>query len=622
MIETLSVDTGVGTTVNTAYTFDVWVKFSDLSPFVQINTPAGNANFTNGAMILDSIASSQGFKLVRLGSVDGGSYLRVGIDQPDSGISKNSSTGPWAPLVDRWYNLTMVYTNIQANSDAIKLYVDGTLVSSGRAYSGADPSNITGIFRNSSGNNALNIGANTFTGQDTSQYVHYSQSIIGWIPVVNGYARALTALEIQDSYAYYSPRFTNPALPAVVSPALVGTPIALYDTAITDYGQYGDYAVGDSLFLPTFGNGSNSYTSTSGLVNQVDYLTTTPVTLTVSGVDANGVITYSTISATYPAGLPPMTPIVITGTNTGTGNLRATYVSGSVWWTAGANYSSTANTTSSTIYPNGPNEHSFHSSSADYNGGGSVASPMNSTAGTLTGLIFTAYPNTNPLASLNFGTYGAYYDNSAGLLPTTLTSARPLYVTYVGDSSLAIVPAENLRTILTTRASFSVNVWYYHTAFPTKYGSVIAQLYEGSVYAPSGGNSDIGMFIGNNTGTGGTKDDEIRAGIYNRSIGAWADTPVVVAMLNVWYNYTMTFNSGTGIITFYRNNVSYGTASVTGSITQPSPVNVIHVTRNWRNQVDPSVMPGKLGALQIYDVALNSTQVTQNWDHFKTRYGY
>jgi hypothetical protein len=130
------------------------------------------------------------------------------------------------------------------------------------------------------------------------------------------------------------------------------------------------------------------------------------------------------------------------------------------------------------------------------------------------------------------------------------------------------------------------------------------------------------MFIGNNTGTGGTKDDEIRAGIYNRSIGAWADTPVVVAMLNVWYNYTMTFNSGTGIITFYRNNVSYGTASVTGSITQPSPVNVIHVTRNWRNQVDPSVMPGKLGALQIYDVALNSTQVTQNWDHFKTRYGY
>jgi len=512
----------------------------------------------------------------------------------------------------------MVYTNTQADSDAIKLYVDGTLISSGRAYSGNDPSNITGIIRNSSGFNALNIGANTFTGQNTSQYVYFSQSIIGWIPVVNGYARELTALEIQDSYTYYASRFTNPALP-VPATTLYGTPIALYDTAITDYGQYGDYSVGDSLFLPTFGNGSNSYTSTSGLVNQVDYLTTTPVTLTVSGVDASGVITYSTISGTYPAGLPPMTPIVITGTLTGaaTGSLRATYVSGSVWWTAGANYSNIANTTSSTIYPNGPKEHTVNFSSAYYNGGGGNSSPMNSTAGTLTGLIFTAYPNTNPLVSFNAGTGGAYYDNSAGLLPPTLSSARPLYVTYTGDSSLTIFPAQNLQTILTTRAAFTINVWYYHTAFPTISSSVIAQIWEGTFYAPSAGNSDVGFSIGNNVGG---SYDEICAGIYNRSLAAWANTASIPATLNTWYNYTMTFSGGAGTITFYRNAVSIGTAAVSGTITQPSPVNPIAVTRNF--QATPSVAPGKLGALQIYDVELTGAQVTQNWNHFKTRYGY
>jgi hypothetical protein len=130
------------------------------------------------------------------------------------------------------------------------------------------------------------------------------------------------------------------------------------------------------------------------------------------------------------------------------------------------------------------------------------------------------------------------------------------------------------------------------------------------------------MFIGNNTGTGGTQDDEIRAGIYNRALPGWSNTPAIVAALNVWYNYVMTFNSSTGTISFYRNDVLIGTAPVTGgTITQPSPVNVIHVTRNWRNQADPSVMPGKLGALQIYDVELDAAQVTQNWEHFRTRYG-
>ena len=626
MIETLSVNTGLGTTIDKAYTFDVWVKFSDLSPFTPL-TGVGSAQ-PNSALVLDG-ATTTGFpnNIVRIGSVDGGSYLRAGINQSSGGGTLDSTTGPWAPVVDRWYNLTMVNTAglSQTPSDAIKLYVDGTLVSSGRAYSVLNPTNITGIVRSTNGSNWITIGANSYTG-GTSAYPYLSQSIIGWIPVVNGYARALTALDIAQSYAYYSPRFTNPALPAAVSPVLAGTPIALYDTAITDYGQYGSYAVGDSLFTPTFKyDGNGVYPITGGLINQVNYLTTTPVTLNVTGIGSPGLgtsgkITYSSIATPYPSGLPPMTPIVVTGT-TSNGSISPTYVSGSVWWTGYGDYcvsGATPTTTSVIISPNGPKEYSSLLSAANSAGSG----PLDSTAGTLTGLIFTAYPNTNPLNTIGrASSNGAYIDNSTGLLPPTLTSARPLLVTALGDSSLTIFPSTNLQNILINRSAFSINVWYRHTSF-LSLGAVIAQYFGSNYYWPSGGASDIGMFIGNVTGA----NNLVSAGIWNRAAGggagAWASTATVSAVVDTWYNYTMTFSGGAGTITFYCNNAAVGSpVAVSGTITQPTPVNPIAVTRNY-NSGGEVVYPGKLGALQIYDVELTAAQVTQNWNHFKTRYGY
>jgi hypothetical protein len=399
----------------------------------------------------------------------------------------------------------------------------------------------------------------------------------------------------------------------------------LYDTAITDYGQYGSYAVGGSLFTPTFKyDGSGTYPITGGLINQVDYLTTTPVVLNVTGIGSpgsstSGKITYSSIVATYPSGLPPMTPIVVTGTNTGTGSISPTYVSGSVWWTGYYNYSVsgvTPTTTSVVISPNGPKEYSFPFSSANEPGTG----PLDSTAGTLTGLTFTAYPNTNPLnANGTAGFSGAYIDNSTGLLPPTLTSARPLYISYSGDSRLTLFPSTNLQNILINRSAFSVNVWYRHTSF-APFGAVIAQYFGANYYWPSGGNSDVGMFIGNVTGA----SNLVSAGIWNRATlpsGLWASTATVTQVVDTWYNYTMTFSGGAGTITFYCNGVSIGAAAVSGTITQPSPVNPIAVTRNYNNSTIVDY-PGKLGALQIYDVELDAAQVTQNWNHFKTRYGY
>jgi hypothetical protein len=266
------------------------------------------------------------------------------------------------------------------------------------------------------------------------------------------------------------------------------------------------------------------------------------------------------------------------------------------------------------ISPNGPKEYSSFISSANSAGYG----PLDSTAGTLTGLTFTAYPNTNPLnANGVAGFSGAYYDNSAGLLPPTLTSARPLAVFGLGDSRLTLFPSTNLQNILINRSAFSINVWYRHTSFAS-YGGVIAQYFGTNNYWPSGGASDIGMFIGNVTGA----ENEVSAGIWNRAAGGvWASTATVSAVIDTWYNYTMTFSGGAGTITFYCNNASIGTAAVSGTITQPSPVNPIAVTRNY-NSGGATAYPGKLGALQIYDVALTSTQVTQNWNHFKTRYGY
>jgi hypothetical protein len=194
-----------------------------------------------------------------------------------------------------------------------------------------------------------------------------------------------------------------------------------------------------------------------------------------------------------------------------------------------------------------------------------------------------------------------------------------LYISYSGDSRLTLFPSTNLQNILINRSAFSVNVWYRHTSF-APFGAVIAQYFGANYYWPSGGNSDVGMFIGNVTGA----SNLVSAGIWNRATlpsGLWASTATVTQVVDTWYNYTMTFSGGAGTITFYCNGVSIGAAAVSGTITQPSPVNPIAVTRNYNNSTIVDY-PGKLGALQIYDVELDAAQVTQNWNHFKTRYGY
>ena len=181
-----------------------------------------------------------------------------------------------------------------------------------------------------------------------------------------------------------------------------------------------------------------------------------------------------------------------------------------------------------------------------------------------------------------------------------------------GSSSLRYntLTSGPLDTILTTDASFSVNIWYYHTWLGmTDRPQCISAL---------SNNNSIWFTIGKPEAADAV--GTVRAAIAGNSV--WYKTPPFSPSLLTWYQYTMTYNATSKLISFYVNGVLFSTVSATGIARTVPSLKGIQVGGRWDNGFTDTnnTMRGNWANAQIYSSVLTSTEILQNYNHFLPRF--
>ena len=143
--------------------------------------------------------------------------------------------------------------------------------------------------------------------------------------------------------------------------------------------------------------------------------------------------------------------------------------------------------------------------------------------------------------------------------------------------------------------NFTISCW----AYPLLSSTGVAPSIIASVY-PSKVNFQI-TYYNNQT---------VRAGIYN---GGWVQTSAVSAS-QAWQNLVLTYNGSSMIL--YRNTVSI--ANVSTSISAQSSGSGIRIGRRWDFG---DYWNGYISSVRIYNRALSSDEITQNYQATKGRFG-
>lgn len=149
--------------------------------------------------------------------------------------------------------------------------------------------------------------------------------------------------------------------------------------------------------------------------------------------------------------------------------------------------------------------------------------------------------------------------------------------------------------------NFTVDCWCNSTQLlgGGNYASVVASTYPNYV------NFKIGYSSSNVTG-------EIDGGIFTGS--AWVTTPATPILVNTWYNFHLTYNGSQLIL--YKNAIAAGTTNTTVTA-QSSNIN-IRIGRRWDAA---NYWKGYIPIVRIYNRALSSTEISQNYNATKGRYG-
>jgi hypothetical protein len=204
----------------------------------------------------------------------------------------------------------------------------------------------------------------------------------------------------------------------------------------------------------------------------------------------------------------------------------------------------------------------------------------------------------SPSTAYNFGGKGTLYGSIEGSLRYNTLTSGPL------------------NTILTTDANFSVNIWYYHTWLGmTDRPQCISALSD---------NSSLWFTIGKPEGADPV--GSISAAIAGNGIWYKTRTPVTnlpfYPSLLTWYQYTMTYNATSKLISLYVNGVLFSTASATGITRTVPTLKGIQIGGRWDNGFTNSnnTMRGNRANAQIYSSELTAAEVLQNYNHFLPRF--
>jgi hypothetical protein len=87
-------------------------------------------------------------------------------------------------------------------------------------------------------------------------------------------------------------------------------------------------------------------------------------------------------------------------------------------------------------------------------------------------------------------------------------------------------------------------------------------------------------------------------------------TPSTNTPLNVWQNVTLVKNGTT--LSYYRNNVFIASSTISANINVTNPLTIGGFAEFYK---------GSIGIVNIYNRPLNTQEISENFNTFRSRYG-
>ena len=154
--------------------------------------------------------------------------------------------------------------------------------------------------------------------------------------------------------------------------------------------------------------------------------------------------------------------------------------------------------------------------------------------------------------------------------------------------------------------NFTVETWFYLNTLPTTAGAaaIVTNAYTGT---PNALNFSIGL---NNSPT----TANIVGGFFD---GSWRNTSGFAPVINTWYCTAVTYNSATVIQ--YLNGASQSTLTYAG--TPSSSGAGYRIARRWDTGAGVDHINGLIPIVRVYNRALSATEILQNYNAQKSRFG-
>ena len=209
---------------------------------------------------------------------------------------------------------------------------------------------------------------------------------------------------------------------------------------------------------------------------------------------------------------------------------------------------------------------------------------------------------------------GTVWDTTVGTTDSTL-SGSPTYnissgFTFNGTSSYGRIPSVNGVTNFTNSQQYTVEIW-----FNPANGQ------------PNAGEAELLEKWNLNNEPRYPYTIRFNEGASSMLVAAYdgtnfAQVSVTGVPVNTWVQLVAVFNFSSGALTVYRNGVSGGTTSLVGvgQVSNTSPVGIA-----GRVAVSTGVLQvpfkGTVGIIRMYDTSLTASQVLQNFNADKSKYG-
>ena len=206
------------------------------------------------------------------------------------------------------------------------------------------------------------------------------------------------------------------------------------------------------------------------------------------------------------------------------------------------------------------------------------------------------------------GSGASWYDMSGNAYNATLTNSPTYSVSNSGILTFARASSQYAETASSfpSLSNWTIESWVKFTTVPsanTTVSAIITNVYNGS---------NLNFCF--TTDVDGTANKGMYVAFFN---GAWRYAPYHVPSAGVWYHYVGTYNGAT--IIMYVNGSSYSSTAYVGT---SSSGGTVRIARRWDS--DTSVgnfINGAIPVARIYNRALSATEVLQNYNASKTRFG-